>query len=416
MSRLLSELLAAEEPKFGMAIRQFEAVSGNASIDVRLTAEIVGKVHMRLKALGLDPHDTTGRELYASLIGLAARHDDFLARRIGILDPHDVQAVLLRVADAARALDVPKDAWVLKISAAKRLLKQSPPKKVMKQLGYRSIDSMIKRESTTEIYGAIRFLETEDWQRKFIAKYATLKPADFEIRRIDIVHMNPDKWGSSAIEYVNRTRHNVTHLKELGAVLILPLPIVRMPGITLITLPLVLHYINEIRMYASYFKSCQVRADFGLVIVTTLTADPDQHARVAGQDIHWRVIHRHFGGSQEFSDILEPHVVAEDLIWRKTEETLYKLEPALHFWFDIEYVAVIFDDRPVSFNLMDIATNYANSAPYGSQSVHYMRASLWNEIYLRYIKEQAVESDVIKQIEQNNELGHHAPVARGKKK
>ena len=319
MSRILSELLKAEEPLFGLAIKQLEQASGNPSADVRLTAEIVGKVHIKMRSLGLDPTDTTGSELYRALYNLVQKHDGFLAERIGCTDPENVEAVLLRVKETVEALDVPKKAWVLKYSVAKRLLKTMPPNHVMKQLGYRSIDSMVKREPIGELFGAMRLLESQEWLDKFVRSYMTLQPTDFETRNIEIVYLDPIKWGKAAHEYVKQKRHNITHLKEIGTIVMMPMPLARMSGITITTLPLLLHYVNEIRLYSSFFKSQQVRPDFAQTIIDTLIRDPGKHAAVGGQHGHWRIIHRHFG-SQEHDDpaICEPHVEPEDLLGRST--------------------------------------------------------------------------------------------------
>jgi hypothetical protein len=384
-----------------MAIKRLEQASGNNSVDVRLTAEIIGKVHMKMRALGLDPTDTTGRELYRALFNLLEKHDRFLAERIGGEDPTDVQKMLPRIKEVAEALDIPKKAWVLKHSVAKRLLKAMPPKKAMKQLGYRSIDSMIKRESTGELFGGMRFIETAEWNNKFISTYKTLKPTDFEVRNIEIIHLDEKKWGTTADPFVKNKRHNITHLKELGVVLLLPLPVRRMPGITITALPLLLHYINEIRLYSSFFKMQQVRSDFSSILINTLISDPGKHAEIGGQHVHWRVIHRHFGSqvAATHPDIFEPHVEPDDLTWRKTEEVLYRLEPALHFWHDMDYVAVEFDGRPISFNLMDVAVSFVNDLPYGHQAVHHFRESLWNEIYIRYLGEKSLEKQVLKQLD-----------------
>ncbi len=63
MSKILSELLGATEPMFSLALKQLEAESGNPSADIRLTAEITGKLRLKTQELGLDPDDTTGKEL-----------------------------------------------------------------------------------------------------------------------------------------------------------------------------------------------------------------------------------------------------------------------------------------------------------------------------------------------------------------
>ena len=401
MSKALSDLLDAKEPVFSIALKQLEQGSGNTSADVRLTAEIVGKVHIKTRELGLDPRDSTGKEIYYALLELVKRHDAFLAKHLGGDDPSDVADMLPRIKKTVERLNVPRKAWALKPSVAKRLLKATPPKKVMKQLGYRSIDSMLKRECIEEIYGALRFAETSEWLENFLAKYRTLRPGDFETREIQIIQLDEKRWGSITESFVHKKRHNVTHLKELGVILMLPMPIKKMPGICITVLPLLLHYINEIRLYSAYFKLQQVKPNFGAILVDTLIADPSNHVVMAGQHIHWRVIQRYFGKleHEHHPEIFEPHVQPEDLHWRKAEEILYRIEPALHFWHDMDYVGVLHDGRPVSFNLMDMALSYVNNLDYENRAVFHMRESLWNEIFMRYLGEKTLEAQVLKQLD-----------------
>ena len=87
---------------------------------------------------------------------------------------------------------------------------------------------------------------------------------------------------------MQQRRHNITHLKELGAVLILPMPVKHMRGATLTMLPLVLHYINEIRLYSAFFKMQQVKSTFGIVVARTLMHDPSDHIQIGRQQMHWR--------------------------------------------------------------------------------------------------------------------------------
>jgi hypothetical protein len=401
MSKQLSDLLGAVEPTFSMAIKQLEHASGDTSADVRLTAEIVGKAHMKTRELGLDPRDTTGKELYYSLLGLVKKHDEFIAMRLGGKDPADVEDMVPRIKRTVEKLNIPKKAWVLKPSVAKRLLKTTPPKHVMKQLGYRSVDSMLKRESIEEIYGALRFAETPEWLESFTHKYRKLHPSDFEMREIEIIQLDSVKWGNITETFVHKKRHNVTHLKELGVILLLPMPIKHMPGICITVLPLLLHYINEIRLYSAYFKMQQVKPNFGEILVDTLIADPSNHAVVAGQQIHWRVIQRYFGKleNERHPEIFEPHVQPEDLHWRKAEEVLYRIEPALHFWHDMDYVGILHDGRPVSFNLMDVALSYVNKLDYAHRAIFHFRESLWNEIFMRYLGQKTLEAQVLKQLD-----------------
>jgi hypothetical protein len=187
----------------------------------------------------------------------------------------------------------------------------------------------------------------------------------------------------------------------MGAVIMLPMPIKHFEGVTITVMPLVLHYINEIRLYSSLFKLQQVRPDFGKLLMKTLIVDPSDHAVLAGQPVHWRVIQRHFGkqNPKNHPEIFEPHIQPEDLYWRKAEEVLYRLEPALHFWYDMDYAAALYRGHPVSFNLMDVAVSYVNRFEFSNRCVNHFRQSLWNEILTRYLGQKNLEVQILKQLD-----------------
>lgn len=405
MSRIISELLGATEPMFSIAIKQLEQASGKQGVDVRLTAEIIGQVHQKTKDLGLDPKDTTGKELYGALLAQAKKHDTHLAKSLGCSDPLAVQVLLPLIKQAAESVKTPKKVWVLKKSIAKDFLKKTPPTNIMKRLGYKSIDSMLKNENIFEIYGALRFAESADWLNKFDAQYDNLVPSYFEERDIEIVTMPADRWSDIAEDFVHKKKHNVTHVKEMGIILMLPISQTQMPGISITILALLFHYINEIRLYSAYFKLQQVKPDFAEIFINTLIADPSSAAVMAGQNIHWRVIQRYFGkfeGKEYHPEIFEPHVQPEDLHWRRAEDLLYEIDPELGWWRDLDFVGVMHSGRPVTFNLMDIAVSYANQTPFKTREIYHFRESLWNEVFQRYMGEKALEQQVLKQL--NNSM------------
>ena len=404
MSRFISELLAATEPMFSIAVKQLEQASGKPGVDVRLTAEIIGQIHQKTSDLRLDPKDTNGKELYAALLNRFKKDDEHLAKIIGGVNAWDVQDLMPKMKTAVEQVKIPKTCWVLKKSVAKEFLRNTPPPNIMKQLGYRSVDSMLKNENIFEIYGALRFAEGPEWLNTFDAHYTTVKPSDFEEREIEIVAMPADRWADIAEGFVHKKRHNITHLKELGVILMLPVKTDTMPGITMTVMPLLFHYINEIRLYSAFFKLQQVKPDFAEIIINTLIADPDDAAVMAGQNIHWRVIQRYFGKleNEYHPEIFEPHVQPEDLHWRRAENILYEIDPNLGWWRDLDYVGVMHQNRPVTFNLMDIAVSYSNSTPYKDRAIYHFRESLWNELFMRYMGEKTLEQQVLQQL--NNSM------------
>jgi hypothetical protein len=92
MTQLLQSLLDAKEPIFSQGLIQLEKATGNSGVDTRLIADITEKAHDIMRRLGLDVRDTTGKELYHSLIA---------AVRCGACEPllSDADYVLFRADD-----------------------------------------------------------------------------------------------------------------------------------------------------------------------------------------------------------------------------------------------------------------------------------------------------------------------------
>lgn len=63
----LKDLLQNDHPLFTANIAQMERATGNAGVDTRLIADITHEAHSVMRSLGLDPADTTGKELYRAL-------------------------------------------------------------------------------------------------------------------------------------------------------------------------------------------------------------------------------------------------------------------------------------------------------------------------------------------------------------
>lgn len=400
MSKIISDLLYAEEPLFTISLRQLEERSGNPSVDVRLTAEIIGKVRMKTQELGLDPDDTTGKELYEALVAKIAEHNDHLRDAIGGTEKDTVSELIPKIKAAADAVDVPRDCWVLKKSVAKRFLKETPPPNMMDLLGYKSIDSMIKNENIMELFGALRFSEGGDWLNEFNDKYKTLTPSDFESRQVEVVIM-PERWADMCEGFIHKKKHNITHSKEMGVIIMLPVKLDHLDGITLWATSLLFHYINEVRLYSSFFKMQQVKSDFGDIFVNTLLADPSDAAVMAGNKVHWRVIQRYFGKleNEVHPEVFQPHVQPEDLHWRHAENILYQIAPELEFWKDLDFVAVMEGKRPLTFNMMDVAASYTNKTPFAKREIYHFQEALWNEVFIRYMGQDVLEDQILKQLD-----------------
>ena len=398
MSRFISTLLAKEKNILESTLGRLEEATGHVAVDAKLTSDIVIKSKAKMRELGLDPDNTTGSELYHGLMNLISLHDGFLAKNLGINEANNPSEVIPKVAKVISKVASGRQVWALRHSVAKRLLKEHTPKQLMKQLGYRSLESMLKRESIDELFAGAKMVESDDWMKDFHKSFSKLHPSDFEQRKIIVKQPSVKRWVKLSNSYMSKNRNNIIELKELGSIVILPMDDSSLPGITMALMTKALHNLNELKLYSGYLKFIQVQDNFGKIVSDSLIDGPMSHANMAGEDLHWRVIQSHLSKASN-GDMFEPHVQSEDLNLEPVEETLFKFEPALHFWYGTSSLGLPYDSYSVSLNIADMATNYINQLPAEKSSSFYLQESLWDEILKRYLLEEPLQDQVLQQLD-----------------
>ena len=400
MTRILSELLGAREPAFQQGIQKLEKASGGAAEDIRLTTEILHAMQDRLRQLGLDPHDTTGRELYQALLQRIKEDNTIFQGLIGLATEKKPQHVTVAVERFVNSLDMPKEVFALRVASAKRMLRAYPPKKAMKRLGYRSLESMLKHEACSLIFTTAHLVETAAWHRQMTQAYKKLSPSDFESRPLQILAPSNARWERLTQDYILQAKQNVVGLRELGAVVLLPMPALRIDAAPLAVTLMTLQAANEIASASAYLKMHQVRSDFGAVVARIARQEPLTAAEVAGSALPWKVIQRYFARHPEAynPDLFEPHVQREDLRWHSAEDILSGLHPRFEFWNGTGHLGLLSKGETVSLNIIDVVLNLCNALPYEQRLVRYARSHMWHELLLRYMRQGNIERAVHEQL------------------
>jgi len=419
VAKFLRDLLDAEEPIFTQALRQLEHASGRTAADTKLIGDIVGMAHENMRQMGLNPAVATGAEVYH---GLEARLETDIKRLVGIIGAdesrsEDVQYLVPFMVKAANSVDFNRKVFVIKHESAKNILRQMPPKALMEKLGYTDIELMFEHEDFSELYTALRFSEGPEWLNEYDELFANVTPDDYEERDMKIVVMDHNKYVDLAEHFVKKKLHNVTHTKEMGVIVVVPMHDQTMRGLVLKTLPLLFHYMNEVKLYSTFFKLKSKKPHFGRTVVNTLVADPGDASQIVGNKIHWRVIQRYLGKHKEDNISMiafEPHVQPEDLHWRRAEDLLYQLDPELEFWKDRDFVGLMYDGFPVAFNLFDVSFGYSNKETYENRYAYHFRESLWNEIFVRYMGFKNLAAQVLEQLDNSAIAPEKLPVRKPK--
>lgn len=98
--KFLASLLENDHPLFARTIAEFEKASGNSGVDTRLIADITESAHDVMRTLGVDPADTSAKELYHVLLTVVEHGNlALLANTQYVLLPFDEGPVSFNLLD-----------------------------------------------------------------------------------------------------------------------------------------------------------------------------------------------------------------------------------------------------------------------------------------------------------------------------
>ncbi len=294
----------------------------------------------------------------------------------------------------------------LKIEKAKELVTANPPPEIIKFLGYKGAEELLDKEDIFEIFAALRFMEERDWLNGvFFKPYEKLSPDDFEEREIKTKVLS-DKWIRAAEKFIKKKYHNLSHLKELGFIFVIPIQIER-PGETMRNFTLSLHYLHEVKFYSDLFERYARGSgeEFAEKFISGLRGDViDERPPEEKFGEQWLIVQRYLAKDDEYDwRLFYPHVNPEALHWERAERDLARISEkyalGLEFWNGLGFAGDFYKDESgvevlVSFNLIDNAMALFMDKELIKYLYHHQEA-LWNKIFTGFLGEEKMEEMII---------------------
>ncbi|MDB5160758.1 MAG: Sugar kinase, ribokinase family [Candidatus Saccharibacteria bacterium] len=371
----LASLVGESEKSLTKIISKFEELSGFNGEDIRLVTDIKADTRRKIESLGLDPHDTTGQELHHALRAKLQADSQHLARALNFKDSDDVDSRINKLTDFARQSAGEAPVLALKATAAKELLRKNPPKKLMKHLNYRSLESLLKREDMSQVFAAAPAIEAGVWSKSLAKAAAKLKPADFETREIKFLSMNSKRWALATDD-----GRPVTDVPLMGAVACWPAEVFARQESVYSAL-LLLQAAEALETDSFYLKTNQFSPDFGKMVANLFANGEQQPLLIEGQPFfswsHLRCM---------FEDYEQPLT------------KLANAHPVLSWWKDSAYLAFL-DDEPVSLNLGDNLRSSLSGSSYKNRHTGSFTHRVRGELLNRYTKYQTVKNYILNQFD-----------------
>lgn len=392
MTRLISDILEAKEPEFSHLIEEWERLAGKPGVDIRLSSELSRSARDVIGDLGLDAHDTTNKELYFALQKRGHEDSRKLAEHLVISSQENPAVMASKVVHFVSAFVSDRQVWVMKQSVARKLLKENVPKRLLKTLGYRSIDSVLKRESPAMLIALGCHIDAA-FKKKMMTQYKKLSPADFDLRKIEVVSLPADR-----LDRLRKAGYKIDNLiipsYECGVLLVI-LPQNRTDGDVLLFLSALLEGVRSSFMYSSYFKALSMRPKFGERLATAIDlglAGSSKHLVKTG----WPSLHHLVDKSpHRFPVEMQPHVQPDDLLLPSIKY-FCEVVPELAFWDTHQYVVRKDPSGVASCNLLDVMINNFNQLDYSDGISWYGQSRLWDELFSRYLSHEPVNNLVLR--------------------
>ncbi len=395
MSKLLVSLLGVNQDKFGDYIESLESVALRPGIDVRLAADVVSSSRNRITQLGLNVETTSARHVYDALLARLAEDDVKITTKLGIYTSNVEQAAV-KIAAQADELSGQDHCMAIMPSGIKRLLKAVPPKRTLRLLKYRSIDSVVKRYDARVLYALACAVENESWRTQIVAKMRRLEAKHIQWQSVHVLTM-PVEWYRKAVRQLASSGVALTN-NETGVVCVLPVVDVNQRGSTLLSLGLVLQAATHISTQSIPYRARSLADGFNNSVVRISSGEVHVIDTVYSMQPTWRVVHELIGDGHVATAADVFAYDSFDLYWESTESKLAAIDETMDFWVGGHFVGVKTDQLPVSMHVLDVALCLAARLRYEDRLADHCVASLWNELHIRYLKEDVLARSLAQQL------------------
>jgi hypothetical protein len=385
MARLISDILGAPEPHFTHEIQRLELLAGRPSVDTRLISELVSLNHSLANELKLDAKDTTIKELYFAMRRKALLDSEALADKLNIAPDYNPDKVLEKCIEYVNEKLANQEVWTLKHSVAKAELQKNPPKKLLKILGLRSIDSAIKRESISQISLLARLVESKAWNDTYISQASKIRNNDFDKKIIEISTVSTAR--VNRLEKAGMKLGHLVYKHEETAGIVVVVPKRRFAADVLFIVDALTREANEIRRYSAFCKYLSVRADFSAKLASLRRNGLDR-ASIEHFSVGWAPIYHllHARSGDQTQALFEPHLNHDDVLI---------VDHGLGDIWNYKYSLAREGRVVVSFNSSDVIINAANNSEITDASTVHGRRALFSELFSRYLDNDVVLEDFL---------------------
>lgn len=379
--------------------QRLNSITSKSGILDKIIAENDIIVERVLNELGLTNGDRRAENVHALLIKQIENIDSILFDYLGKPDLGKMHHVCGKLCATAEQIHQFKKGTFVKRQYIIDALNKFPPNNMLEHFKCKDVNELIYEKGFESVFCALRFVESQEWMHEFFkVTYENIRPENFE-ERLPILHILETEWLGVAEKFLKRKYHNVSHLKELGIIFVIPLPI-DTRGETVRLFSLILHYMHEVEFYSDLFKQFMSDEDFSNKIQSLLRGDVIDKPLPDDGKLNIRIVQRYLAKSDDKDfRLFEPHLNPEAEHWYAAERDFGHLSKlmgregvATGYWTGLDFVGDFFKDGIggqseneevlISFDLIDLAMSLVDRERI--KYLYHQQEALWNKIFFDY--------------------------------
>ena len=399
----LAHMMRAQPALLLTLEQKMNALTGQEGVFEDIIRENDVIVDRTLANLGLTRKDTPSavRQAMAEQLGHLDQHLFELLGRPDLSQKDDAAKKIRSMIE--KVFFLPRGLFVKKEKAA-QMLEKYPPHNLLEHFGYATVSELLDKDGFAPVMASLRFTQPTHWMHQFFdIAYSDLKPEDFEEREVEFLVLD-GKWLNVAEQFIAHKHHNVSHLKELGIIFVVPIPL-DVIGETMRMFTLVLHYLHEVPFYSDLFRRFLSGPDFTHNFKSLLRGDVSSTPLPNRGRISWRVVQRYLAKDNEDDfRLFEPHVNPEADHWSHAEEDLSRLSRILGkqhgtldlgWWTGLDFVGELFVDPAtgrqelVSLDLIDLIMTLITKG--NGNLLYHQQEALWNKVFSEFMGRDQLE-------------------------
>ncbi|HEY4520663.1 MAG TPA: hypothetical protein VJJ72_02585 [Candidatus Paceibacterota bacterium] len=299
------------------------------------------------------------------------------------------------ISAAALSIYTSPKGFFIRREKAVELLKNNPPLNLLDYFHYSSVDELMDKEGFESVMSSLRFTQTDQWMHSFFdTAYGGITSQDFEDRDVQIVILDP-KWPQIAEKFLKKKLHNVSHLKEFGIIFVIQDQEI-IPGETLRTLLLLLHYLHEVPFYSGLLRRYASDHDFVAKLQSLLRGDVLDAGKIDKEQVsRWPIIQRYLAKDDpDDPRLFIHHVNPEAEHWYLVGQDLRRVESKL----GIEGIGKWSDTDWTGSNLIDLVMTTVKKGEV--KYLYHRREAMWNRVFAGHLGRDTmnalVEENIIK--------------------